>query len=604
MRIKNITIKNYKCFGSVGPCELSEGINIVVGKNNSGKSSFLELASVDFFNIPHANLTSKPEFHTSLDSMSVAHLEFELTQEDFRHFIRVSKKVEINRTLFGTPEIFSNVFKELLSFPTIKFAAQFRGRGRSIANDENKLLKYVMHSFGFDNNVNGYYSFQSDEFLRFENGPLSLPWQTTNNGSGEIGLLLSNHIKERIYKFTAQRYNVANHPPGLSTVLSTNAANLPEVLHNLMTINNKKFDRYLNYVKRVLPFVKYLNVSLSRQNNLQIGIWTHEPETERSDLVIPLDECGTGVGQVLAILYVVVASDSSEIIIIDEPNSFLHPEATRELINIFKEFIHHQYIISTHSPEVISSSDSENIISITNDSNVASIEVLKKGKDALRKLFTELGVKLSDVFGYEKIVWVEGPTEELFFPELIDRKKRRSVIFKSVKNTGDFESKKIKPKLIYDVYERISVSGHIVPQVVGFVFDREKRKPEEILDLEKSSKGLAKFLNVRMFENYLLKPECLYSYFCEKYGIAMKYDDFHSLFTARLSSKEYDGDQKNNEETANAGKFLSDFVQEITDGKYSYVKTEDSVEIGKRILTTKPDVFNPLKSIIESCLNE
>jgi len=46
---------------------------------------------------------------------------------------------------------------------------------------------------------------------------------------------------------------------------------------------------------------------------------------------VPLSESGTGVGQVLAILYVVFTSEYPRTIVIDEPQSFLHPGAVRKL---------------------------------------------------------------------------------------------------------------------------------------------------------------------------------------------------------------------------------------------------------------------------------
>jgi len=42
MRIKNITIKNYRLLRSVS-VDLEDDITLVVGKNNSGKTSFFEV---------------------------------------------------------------------------------------------------------------------------------------------------------------------------------------------------------------------------------------------------------------------------------------------------------------------------------------------------------------------------------------------------------------------------------------------------------------------------------------------------------------------------------------------------------------------------------
>ncbi|MGO7917469.1 AAA family ATPase, partial [Rhizobium ruizarguesonis] len=49
----------------------------------------------------------------------------------------------------------------------------------------------------------------------------------------------------------------------------------------------------------------------------------------------------------LSILYVAIAFPAAQIII-DEPNSFLHPSATRRLLNVLRRFDQHQFLLSTH----------------------------------------------------------------------------------------------------------------------------------------------------------------------------------------------------------------------------------------------------------------
>jgi predicted ATPase len=72
----------------------------------------------------------------------------------------------------------------------------------------------------------------------------------------------------------------------------------------------------------------------------EIYLWNIRPETGRDDLKIKLIDSGTGIGQVLAILYVVLESSSTKTIIIDEQNSFLHPFASRKLLSILQDYNH------------------------------------------------------------------------------------------------------------------------------------------------------------------------------------------------------------------------------------------------------------------------
>ncbi len=208
--------------------------------------------------------------------------------------------------------------------------------------------------------------------------------------------------------------------------------------------------------------------------------------------MVPLSECGTGIGQVLAILYVVLTSDIPHVIIIDEPNSFLHPGACRKLIEILKEHPQHQFIIATHSPSTIAAANPTtiNIVQYENaQSKIQQVDLTELKNQ--QSYLTEIGAKLSDVFGSDNILWVEGKTEELCFPLIIDKTEGLSVMgtsILSVKNTGDFESR--NSKLIYDIYKKLSTGAGLMPPAIGFLFDRENKNEKDITELEKKVTGL------------------------------------------------------------------------------------------------------------------
>jgi len=108
---------------------------------------------------------------------------------------------------------------------------------------------------------------------------------------------------------------------------------------------------------------------LEKQNrqepNLEILILpTKSLESSREDLAFSLSDCGRGIGQVLAILYGVVTSPQSRPIVIDEPQSYLHPGAAKKLIEILKEFPQHQYFITTHSAQIIAAANPSTIVKL------------------------------------------------------------------------------------------------------------------------------------------------------------------------------------------------------------------------------------------------
>jgi predicted ATPase len=60
------------------------------------------------------------------------------------------------------------------------------------------------------------------------------------------------------------------------------------------------------------------------------------------------------VGNALAMLYVALTAKSPRFILLEEPNSYLHPRALRELLAILTEVgAQHQYFLTTHSSDVL-----------------------------------------------------------------------------------------------------------------------------------------------------------------------------------------------------------------------------------------------------------
>jgi hypothetical protein len=228
-------------------------------------------------------------------------------------------------------------------------------------------------------------------------------------------------------------------------------------------------------------------------------------------LAFSLSDCGTGIGQVLAILYVVLASPQPRPIVIDEPQCYLHPGAAKKLIEILKEFPQHQYFIATHSAEIIAAANPSTIVKLRHEDGYTKASTMNAGDiKEQRSLLAEQGVSLSDVFGADSILWVEEPTEVRCFPlilEKVAKKPLRGTQIIAVKDTGDFERK--RAHLVFDVYDKLSGGSSLFPPTVGFVFDLEERCLQEMEDLQKRSQHPVKFLERRMYENYLLHPDAI-----------------------------------------------------------------------------------------------
>lgn len=232
-----------------------------------------------------------------------------------------------------------------------------------------------------------------------------------------------------------------------------------------------------------------------------------------TELVFSLDDSGTGVSQVVAILTAVVTSSSS-VIVIDEINSFLHPSAVRKLLSICRTFYpEHQYIVSSHSSEVLTYEGVDQVLLVERSGFTSSVTSLDRDNVSdVRRALKHIGVGMMDVLGSDRVVWVEGPTEEVCFPlalRMTGIGKPPGLTFMSLASTGDFSRRGSTKKAVVNIYE--AAIKAVAPLVEGTAFslDRERLSAESAEDIERQTDGRLLLLPRRNLECYFIHPEAI-----------------------------------------------------------------------------------------------
>lgn len=398
---------------------------------------------------------------------------------------------------------------------------------------------------------------------------------------------------------------------GSDAALHADASNLPQVLHVLQSTNPARFQRYNGLVKRVFPQVEWISVRPVGSTQVEILVWPVDPKTERADLAVPLSESGTGISQVLAMLYVLVTAETPRTLIIDEPNSFLHPGAVRVLVEILREHPQHQYIISTHSPEMIAASNPSTVHILRRTQGTTQVESVdtQQARD-LRTLLLEVGSRLSDVFGAESVLWVEGPTEQLCFPLIVQQLLRRplaGVSIVGVLHTGDFDAKK-ETRSVFRIYERLTQQGNaLLPPAIAFIFDRELRPQKEREDLERESKSRVRFLGRRTYENYLLHTGAIAAVLNESPPFteaATTRERVQEWLDAHIHEAKYYGKAKTQDypQDIDAPKLLNDLFLELSENRLSYNKVEHSLALTEWLLAHTPEELKELAELLDKVL--
>lgn len=639
MYLSKFQLFNYKSFRDSGLLKFKPGINIIVGQNNSGKTALLEALTL--------NLSHKPHPHRSIKTLPTPSSRLE--SESSVEFSVTFKKAEISAIIDqllphdlgilppdGNPPTLNqavNLFQEWIDNPADVELTISSSRDIQITGLDPRVCLYKQ----VEENRPSIRLRNSSKILSLgqgKDGRFNLDGNIIFDNDAEPFLVtLCQEFRQRIYRFYAERLNVGSCPHGSSSTLKPNASNLAEVLSLLQLPGKKRvYERFNQYISIIFPEIKLISVrpqpkqkgeiSLRDSSRLEILVWSKEAaENDRDDLAFPLSASGTGIGQVLAILYVVITAPEPRIIIIDEPQSFLHPGAAKKLVEILKEFPQHQYFIATHSPQIISAANPSTIVQLRYEDSETKASVMdSKETTQLRSLLAEVGVSLSDVFGADNILWVEGQTEERCFPLILERVAQqplRGTQIIGVKNTSDLVGKKVQlANVMFDLYDRLSSGKTLFPPAIGFVFDREGLLEREINDIKRRSSHPIEFINRRMYENYLLHPEAI-AYILNEEDKEEQKEPITSLkvqewleenkhnkhYFPNGTPQEKLSDSKWVDENIDAAKLLDDLFANFSETRVKFRKPRHPTMITEWVVDKDPNHFSELAEFLRGVLD-
>ncbi|MFW9843387.1 MAG: AAA family ATPase, partial [Candidatus Thorarchaeota archaeon] len=152
----------------------------------------------------------------------------------------------------------------------------------------------------------------------------------------------------------------------------------------------------------------------------RISEWGQVIRVEDEEYDPPLNAVGSGVQQLLDLAFDI--GNVAQLILIEEPERFLHPELIRHVSNSLREHCHKhnvQMIVATHSPTFLSTR-TLNDTWITTKSNNGTICKRVNSNEDLLTIALELGVRLTDVCLAEAILFVEGPSDTIVLSKWFD----------------------------------------------------------------------------------------------------------------------------------------------------------------------------------------
>lgn len=222
---------------------------------------------------------------------------------------------------------------------------------------------------------------------------------------------------------------------------------------------------------------------------------------------------GSGIREALRLI-LDTEFERPNVLLVEEPEIHLHPALETSVMRfLIAASSKAQIFITTHSTNFLDSGESQNIFFISKN-GATSVQRLSF-QDAGDILPRDLGLRLSSLFMYDRLVFVEGPTDEKILREwsttLGVNLSQRNVGFLPMMGSGNLKYYAAQQVLTLLAKRNVKT---------WFLLDRDGKSELDEARIKKTlgANGKILLLSKREIENYLLVPRVLAAYIRARKG--------------------------------------------------------------------------------------
>jgi putative ATP-dependent endonuclease of OLD family len=398
MTINKVNIINYKCFNGKFTINFSDGINIIVGNNESGKSTILEaihLALTGMINGRYLrNELSQYLFNKDIVSCFLKSLKTDVKQEPPSVIIEIFFPSDTYPKLIGTNnsermESSGIVFK-------IEFDEDYKEEYAELLKTENELEALPVEYYKIS-----WYSF-AYEPITAKSIPVKSAFidssssRVQNSSDVYISRIIQNDLEDREKVKLSQAYRKMQE----SFTIDQSVILINQKIKKKTKISNKSIE---------------ISVELPTQNAWESSLMTFVDK-------VPFHQIGKGEQCVIKTNLALEhkKNKESEIILLEEPENHLtHSKLSLFISSVQKNYLNKQIIVTTHSSFVANKLDLHKLILLSDNKTMPLSDLSNDTYNFFQKI---TGYPTLRLMLCKKAVLVEGDSDELIFQKAYIRK--------------------------------------------------------------------------------------------------------------------------------------------------------------------------------------
>lgn len=427
MKIHRLFFENFRTFRDKTEFGKLSSVNTLIGANSAGKSNVIEF--LKFLRSLAENKWSRPFSELTFDRKDdPIYFEIELELED-------DEIDELVKNIPNAPNIGDYKKEELFKF--VKYTAQVSSTRcldeRLYVWARDLYVHVIYHLYTPQNNTLERKLVNMNTHFDSERGDISgflskSPAGGSNINTADLGILhpvintvlteyfLASKIQDffkNIKIFGAFRKANTTYQGDQKRILLESGENVIEVMSTILGDDRETFDDIMKNYNEILGSNLTVNVPLAKTSNDIHTVTIKEEDLESQTDFLNMS---TGFHQALILVLAIKQASKNQIICIEEPEIHLHSSAQKRLFKlIFDQSKTNQFFITTHSPIFTRTGSESNTFLITRNGGISELMLIEK-HNQLKFIRQQIGIRNSDFFGNDYVIFVEGESEEIAVP--------------------------------------------------------------------------------------------------------------------------------------------------------------------------------------------